>query len=131
MDHAWLRILSYLTPPDAKKSACLNRTFRDRVYSHPFVREYWPMHEHIRTDVPLNVCCQSCGVLEGAMAYQGPTCFGCVRKYWKASARVPGSVWLSDGWWVPPTVIEEEDYMYQHLTFAKDQTLLADANDQF
>ena len=109
MDHVWLHILSYLNPREVKKCACLNQDFRDKIYSIPFVRTYWPMHTHIRSDVPLSVCCQSCGALEGAMAYYGPTCFACVRRYWHASARVPHSVWLSDGWWHPRRRPPKED----------------------
>ena len=117
MDHAWLHILSYLTPREVKKCVCVDHEFQHRVYSTPFVRTYWPAHTQIYTDVPLSVCCQSCGALEGAMAYHGPTCFVCVRKYWRASARVPRAVWLSDGWWSPPPTAAPTKYMYQQIRF--------------
>ena len=119
MDHVWLHILSYLNPREVKKCACVNQDFRDKIYSIPFVRTCPPPPPHIRSDVPLSVCCQSCGALEGAMAYYGPTCFACVRRYWHASARVPHSVWLSDGWWAPPspTTKRRPEYMYQRIQF--------------
>ena len=120
MNDVWLRTLSFLNPVDVKSCACVNRAYHQRVYSMPFVRTYWPLHGQIRANIPLDVCCQSCGVLDAAMAYHGPTCFVCVRKRWHgASARAPHAVWLSDGWWAPPDPpLQRTDFMYQSMTFS-------------